>query len=529
MYRNSYTETWGFNGMNKLDAFKKWVVNEYSSTLPYYVNKGLIQENIPLKWIVETSLIVHRLSEMPWYTQEQILNETSLTKDELIILNSFIRESKFLQDVIVHHGLGRKYWNTIIPYVKSGKIDKVINYEYDFPLRLALFPGMSCMYYCGFCGRNQSAAYDPKKVLKSGADRYKDIISSLPKNSTISISGGLEPLTNFKLGEIISHAKSLGHRVPLITNAHMLTPKYLENQPGIWDLDSLRVSLYGTDQESTYFVTRHEKAYKLVKDNIIEFLKERNRKKSEVKLGINYIIIPENMDTVLPLLNYIIDVNSKVCNGNGVDFLTIREDFGSVTEIDDDADKDVDGRKYNLEGLLSVKQRTQLIDIFKKFNERREKECPNLHVDFGYAMVALGEGVLGKPLARVNGTQMRKSGFPQLSVAIDSAGDVFLYREAGFLDRPGNDKFIAGRITDGETLESVLKRFIENEESAKLVHDDSRFMDSYDHLITLLVNQAEQDMKFKIPFERGPVKVRSSSANELNVKLSNNWYRDEKN
>ena len=90
---------------------------------------------------------------------------------------------------------------------------------------------------------------------------------------------------------------------------------------------------------------------------------------------------------------------------------------------------------------------------------------------------------------------MRKSGFPQLSVAIDSAGDVFLYREAGFLDRPGNDKFIAGRITDGETLESVLKRFIENGESAELVHDDSRFMDSYDHLITLLVNQAEQDIR----------------------------------
>ena len=178
---------------------------------------------------------------------------------------------------------------------------------------------------------------------------------------------------------------------------------------------------------------------------------------------------------------------------------------------------------------MSVGQRKELIDIFKEFNDRIEKECPNLHVDFGYAMVALGEGVLGKPLARVNGTQMRKSGFPQLSVAIDSAGDVFLYREAGFLDRPGNDKFIAGRITDGETLESVLKRFVENEESAELVHDDSRFMDSYDHLITLLVNQAEQDMKFKIPFERGPVKVRSSSANELNVKLSNNWYRDEKN
>ena len=511
-----------------MNNFQNWLYEEYSDNVPSKVIKILENENIPTKWVIHAARIVHRLSEMPWYSQEKLAKETSLTKVDLICLNSFIRHSDFLQEMMVHNGLGRKYWNTIIPYVKSGKINKVINYEYDFPLRLALFPGMSCMYYCGFCGRNQSVAYDPKKVLKSGADRYKDIISSLPENSTISISGGLEPLTNFKLGEIISHAKSLGHRVPLITNAHMLTSRYLESQPGIWDLDSLRVSLYGVDDESTYFVTRHKKAYKLVKDNIIEFLKERNRKKSDVKLGINYIIIPENMDTILPLLDYIVDVNNEVDNGNGIDFLTIREDFGSVTEIDDDADKDVEGRKYNLEGLLSVGHRKQLIDIFQKFNHRKNIECPELHVDFGYAMVALGEGVLGKPLARVDGTQMRKSGFPQLSVAVDSAGDVFLYREAGFLDRPGNNKFVAGRITDGETLESVLKRFVENKEKADLVFDDSRFMDSYDHLITLLVNQAEQDTDFGIPFEKGPVKVRSLDFDDLSVNLSNNWYRDEK-
>ena len=59
--------------------------------------------------------------------------------------------------------------------------------------------------------------------------------------------------------------------------------------------------------------------------------------------------------------------------------------------------------------------------------------------------------------------------------------------------------------------------------------DDSRFMDSYDHLITLLVNQAEDDLNFKLPFNLGPVKVRSSNPNKLNVDLSNNWYRDEKN
>ena len=102
----------------------------------------------------------------------------------------------------------------------------------------------------------------------------------MPKYSTISISGGLEPLTNKGLGDIISHAKSLGMKVPLITNGHMLTPNYLSRNPGIWDLDSLRISLYGTDEASTYFVTRHKKAYKLVKNNTIEFLKLRNDEKN---------------------------------------------------------------------------------------------------------------------------------------------------------------------------------------------------------------------------------------------------------
>jgi hypothetical protein len=169
-----------------------------------------------------------------------------------------------------------------------------------------------------------------------------------------------------------------------------------------------------------------------------------------------------------------------VDNGRGVDFITIREDFGSVTEINDDVDKQVEGRKYHLDGLMTDEQRTQLIDVFKEFNERKDKECPEIHVDFGYAMVALGDGVLGKPLARVTGEQMRKSGYPQMSVAIDSLGDVFVDR---------NDS-------------------------------DCRFMDSYDHLMTLLVNQTESDMEIGI---QSPVRIEKE---EQEGQISNNWYKD---
>ena len=502
-------------------AVKSWLQDTFSFDLPERVFK-ILKYHLPLEYedfISEVAFIIHRMSEIPWYTQEQILKELKINKDLLIELNEVIRENDYFQDLIVKQGLGRKYWNTMIPYIKNGVNKKVVYYEYQFPLRVALFPGLSCMYYCGFCGRNQKAVYS-SSILKEGNERFKNIISSMPKYSTMSISGGLEPLTNPGLSDIISHAKSLGIRVPLITNGHMLTPNYLSKNPGIWDLDSLRISLYGTDDESTYFVTRHKKAYKLVKNNIIEFLKLRNKINPNLKFGLNYIIIPENIDTIMPLLEYIIDINSKINNGRGVDFLTIREDFGSVTEINDDVDKSVEGRKYHLDGFLSNKQRENLVDIFRKFNLKKDVECPDMHMDFGYAMVALGDGVIGKPLVRVTGKEMRKSGYPQMSVAIDSLGDIFLYREAGFLDRPGNDKFKAGRITGDKSIEDVLHEFIDNEVKVDRKETDCRFMDSYDHLMTLLVNQTESDMNSGIPI---PVNIKRDKQEK---QISNNWYKD---
>ena len=168
---------------------------------------------------------------------------------------------------------------------------------------------------------------------------------------------------------------------------------------------------------------------------------------------------------------------------------------------------------------MTDEQREKLIDVFKEFNERKDKDFPNMHVDFGYAMVALGDGVLGKPLARVGGEQMRKSGYPQMSVAIDSLGDVFLYREAGFLDRPGNQKFSAGRIGD-KTLEETLKDFIEDKVQVDRKDSDCRFMDSYDHLMTLLVNQTESDMEGGI---LSPVRIEKD---RIEGQISNNWYKD---
>ncbi len=510
-----------------VSKIQDWLLKTYSKDLPLEIIEILRNEKIPEKWILAASKIIHRLSEIPWYTQEELLEDINVNKEDLIELNSYIRRSDLLQKSITQLGLGKKYWNTIIPYSKSGYVQKVINYKYAFPLTIAIFPGLSCMFYCGFCGRNQKASYKKNQVLASGIKRFKKIISSLPKQSTISIGGGLEPLTNLRLGEIISHAKSLGHKVPMISNGFSLTKNYIEENPGIWDLDSLRISLYGVDQESTYFITRNKNAYGNVKNNIIQFIKKRNIINPELKLGLNYIIIPENIENLIKLLDYIKSINKLIENGKGINFLTIREDFGSVTEMKKESDNyNSDNRKYNLDELLDQSHREKLLSIFKDFNNIREKELPDLYVDFGYAMESLSKGVLGKPLAKVEGNKMRVSGYPQLCITIDIAGDIYLFREAGFLDRPGNKKFIIGRIDEENTLESILKNFVQNKEKILIENDDVRFMDSYDHLMTLLINQTEEDIKFGIKDEEGPLEARIARLEDLEIDVNNNWYKE---
>ena len=138
-------------------------------------------------------------------------------------------------------------------------------------MRIAFYPGVSCMYYCGFCGRNQDAKY-PLNAVDQGLEMFKSVIKELdPNNTAISISGGLEPLTNPRLGELVEFSSNHGLKVPLITNGHSLTENNLKKHPGIKKLDSIRISLYGIDEKSYEFITTIKKSYKIVKRNCINF------------------------------------------------------------------------------------------------------------------------------------------------------------------------------------------------------------------------------------------------------------------
>ena len=100
-------------------------------------------------------------------------------------------------------------------------------------MRIAFYPGVSCMYYCGFCGRNQKAKYE-NSIVDDGINKINNMLSEAGADTKVSISGGLEPLTNPKLGKIIQKGTELGFKIPLITNAYSLTEGYIKKNPEIW-------------------------------------------------------------------------------------------------------------------------------------------------------------------------------------------------------------------------------------------------------------------------------------------------------
>lgn len=460
--------------------------------------------------------VVHVNSRKPWVPQSDVIRKFDLPPEVLKEVNRRIRASKLLQKAVVKLGKAKKYWETIVPF--ANRLSDVFDHQYRFPLRLAFYPGVSCMFYCGFCGRNQSAKY-PTGQVKAGFDMFAGILSSMPAEAAISISGGLEPLTNPRLGDIVTHAKNHGIRVPLITNGYSLTKNYLLKNPGLWNLDSLRVSLYGVDTDSYFYITRLKKAFKMVLENSINFLQQRNLINPKLKFGFNFIVVDDNIDQLEGVINLIHRINKQVTNGPGVDFLTIRDDFESVVGEEFDHE-----RVYRLNGELSQK-REKLIDALPQLETLRETLCPNLYIDYGYALYPYSKGYVGDQLLKTPEGEMRKSAYPQLSLAVDLFGDVFLYREAGFLNRKGNEKFVIGRVNEEQSFEQIVKEFVSSKREIDNQPGDTRFMDAFDHILTAILNRFEADIETGFSLSSHPV---SAISQYTDINLGNNWYRDQK-
>jgi dTDP-4-amino-4,6-dideoxy-D-glucose ammonia-lyase len=413
-------------------------------------------------------------------------------KDILKIHLLLIKNIKVFQDIIINRGQGKKYWiNIIIPLIKSHSIQNFIKKKYAFPFRIGLFPGVSCMFECSFCGRNYSAVYK-KEFAEKGLKVFEKIIDEAPKDdqSRFFLSGGLEPLTNPYLSSIIDYLKLKNFKASLYTNGYMLTEKYLRKNPSIFSLDSLRISFYGVNDSETFSVTKKKQAFKIVTNNIVNFLKIKDEIGSKTSFGLNFVILKNKSNDVVELFKLVSDLNKSVGNNkNNFDFITLREDFRILGNRMDDNEKN------------------ELIKNINVIEEMRENDnyLKNIHIDYGFALEPLKNGFNGNKIESSFATleDLKLLALPQGRLVVDLYGDVYLFGEAGFLDRPGAKKYILGNLFEKKTMKKVVEDFIDRPNSIDIKEEDRDFLDAWDHVAIKLSQQQKMNSEFGIGLDDG--------------------------
>ncbi len=468
------------------------VVNELTGYLRNsFNNEELLRINLNI-----IAKLIHLNATDPFVKQSYIAKRLLINKEELIYYNSILRKIPEIQKCITDFGLASKFFkNTIFPVIQSGSLDAFNKKENYFPFKVGLFPGLSCMFECTFCGRNYEAKYN-RSVLDSGIEMYKNLIQEAPNNDPhrFYISGGLEPLTNPKIGEIINSLSDRKFKTSMYTNAYMLTEKLLNKNKEIFDLDYLRISLYGTDHNEYLQTTKHKNGYQQVFSNIPKYLKLKKDKGSKTKFGLNYIILKRNIEKLEILINKIIEMNKEAgFEKNDIDFLTLREDFS------------VNSEKYNTEEKINLSQ------LLKKTDKKIKNSSflKSLHVDYGFALDGLRKGYTKKSLADCFVTEdefNNNFGVPHASVAVDLYGDVYILREAAFLERPGAKRYIIGNLIKEGSMKNIIENYNNNKFRVETKKEDIDYLDAWDHVVIKLANQDESDRQFGIPFDLGPIK-----------------------
>jgi len=366
--------------------------------------------------------------------------------------------------------IANRYWNnTILPLLANGSLKHAVEGTYAYPNRIGLYPGMTCQFFCSFCGRNYSAKYEQKDIEQS-FEVFKKVIDQDPKQDEFwqdrfRISGGLEPLTNPYIGDIISYGASQGFKMQMYTNGYALTEKFLERQPGMFDLEMMRISLYGHDAESYYKVTKNKKGYDIVLDNLKSFCRLVPQTNSKIKLGVNFILLPGHAYDLINVFDMINEVNSV--SDFKISFITLREDFSQSANY------------------ISNEERKQLHDIFLQVEKNTD-----VHIDYGYALHNVRHGFINGPIAMATHDQMDRYGFPQIATSVDSLGDLYVYHESNFLDRPGNSRYKIGNINH-QSVEDIVRDHL-GSRGINPQPFDVGFLDAFDHTTTLLIHEAQQ-------------------------------------
>lgn len=204
------------------------------------------------------------------------------------------------------------------------------NYPF-LPQTIMIEPTNACNLKCFMCDYQQQLT-GVRNYLS--LEDFKSVISQFPKIEALVFCGLGEPLLNKDIFEMVAYAATRTKYVNLITNGTLLTEDYFKRllEAG---LTRLQVSYHSDNsavasQVSGVPLEFHE----LIKNNIINAIRLRDKLKSELTFVLNCVLNARNYGEIFNLINF--------CYIYGVDeicFVRMTTIFGKLDNISFTADE----------------------------------------------------------------------------------------------------------------------------------------------------------------------------------------------
>lgn len=182
-----------------------------------------------------------------------------------------------------------------------------------YPIYMEIAPSGGCNHRCIFCALD----YLRYKPIFLDLNMLKSTLKQAGRIGVKSImyAGEGEPLLHKDISEIVRYTKKAGMDVAITTNGVLLNKEASGNI--LKSLSWLRVSLNAGKSKTYAKIHRTKEAdfYKVIR-NIEEAVKIKNRNKLATTVGVQLLLIPENIKEVFIL--------ASILKNIGLDYLTIK-------------------------------------------------------------------------------------------------------------------------------------------------------------------------------------------------------------
>ncbi len=442
-------------------------------------------ETQALKGVETTLAVVNYLSKKPYASAEELARHLNLKLDALRTIYQIIQRVPGLQKVF-SRGNNYDYFKVVERFFEQN------HYEMTF------FVGLSCPYKCTFCRMTMASQEKKEGYLGQGEIdgrslrfslkkpdllKYNEVVQVLEgledmrdsgRPVTVKISGGLEPLSDpERVAFILEAAKKRGFPVRIYSNGILAnTP---DKRAIVLSCDDFRISLNALNDD--YFqeiyrlgTTKSKKiSYANIETTLRELVAERMRIESKTRIGINYVVVKDNI--------YEMWLMAALCRDIGLDYVNFNTDYCD----------DFDDKAY-----IAIDQQIKKIKTMQK-----RGDFLSVKIEFGGAL--LKNNVFAKqPQGEFDPGSMAK-----LKVFVDPAGEVTPVHEGTYPFRTSEGKteqnpYVLGKLSSETNLKGLLK------EDHRLSPIEFRYLAPFELILGLELIRAEKDAAQGIRPEDSP-------------------------